>query len=67
MYNEKFQPEITKLIEIAKNKGSLNEEEIVLRLLKYDASAQDIDDVVEFFATKNIKVKREYKYENISS
>ena len=33
MYNEKFQPEITKLIEIAKNKGSLNEEEIILRLL----------------------------------
>ena len=58
MYNEKFQPEITKLIEIAKNKGSLNEEEIILRLLKYDASAQDIDEVVEFFNTKNIKVNK---------
>ena len=58
MYNEKFQPEITKLIEIAKNKGSLNEEEIILRLLKYDASAKDIEEVVSFFASKKIKVNK---------
>ena len=49
MYNEKFQPEINKLVDIAKAKGSLNEEEIILRLLKYDASAQDIEEVVEYF------------------
>ena len=58
MYNEKFQPEINKLVEIAKNKGSLNEEEIILRLLKFDASAQDIDEVVEFFTSKGIKVNK---------
>ena len=58
MYNENFQPEINKLIEIAKTKGSLNEEEIILRLLKFDASAQDIEDVVEFLASKNIKVNK---------
>ena len=58
MYNENFQPEINKLIEIAKSKGSLNEEEIILRLLKFDASAQDIEDVVEFLTSKNIKVNK---------
>ena len=47
MYQEKFQLEINKLTEIAKMKGALNEEEIILRLLKYDASAQDIEEVVE--------------------
>ncbi|MBQ3047554.1 MAG: RNA polymerase sigma factor RpoD [Clostridia bacterium] len=58
MYNESFQPEINKLIEIAKTKGSLNEEEIILRLLKFDASAQDIEEVVEFLASKKIKVNK---------
>jgi len=58
MYNENFQPEINKLIEIAKTKGSLNEEEIILRLLKFDASAQDIEEVVEYLTSKNIKVNK---------
>lgn len=58
MYNERFQPEINRLTEIAKIKGTLNEEEIVLRLLKYDASAQDITDVEEFFTKKGIKVNK---------
>ncbi len=66
MYNEKFQPEITKLTEIAKNKGGLNEEEIILRLLKYDASAQDIEQVVEYFTQNNIKIKKSAEnYEEI--
>ncbi len=58
MYNERFQPEINRLTEITKIKGTLNEEEIVLRLLKYDASAQDITDVEEFFTKKGIKVNK---------
>ncbi len=66
MYNEKFQPEIVKLTEIAKNKGGLNEEEIILRLLKYDASAQDIEQVVDYFTSNNIKVKKSAEnYEEI--
>ena len=66
MYNEKFQPEIAKLTEIAKSKGGLNEEEIILRLLKYDASAQDIEQVVEYFTQNNIKVKKSAEnYEEI--
>ena len=59
MYNEKFQPEINRLVDIAKAKGSLNEEEIILRLLKYDASAQDIEEVVEYFTSNKIKVNRQ--------
>ena len=59
MYNEKFQPEINKLADIAKAKGSLNEEEIILRLLKYDASAQDIEEVVEYFTKNKIKVNKQ--------
>ena len=58
MYNEKFQPEISKLLEIAKSKGSLNEEEIILRLLKFDASAKDIEEVVEYLTKNNIKVNK---------
>ncbi|NCB48509.1 MAG: RNA polymerase sigma factor RpoD [Clostridia bacterium] len=58
MYNERFQPEINRLTEIAKSKGNLNEEEIVLRLLKYDASAQDITDVEDYFTEKGIKINK---------
>lgn len=66
MYNEKFQPEINKLMEIAKSRGALNEEEIILRLLKFDASAQDIVDVVEYFTQNNITVKKSNEnYEEI--
>ncbi len=58
MYNERFQPEINRLTEIAKIKGNLNEEEIVLRLLKYDAAAQDITDVEDYFTEKGVKINK---------
>ncbi len=58
MYNEKFQPEVNKLIEIAKQKKILNEEEIVLRLLKYDASAKEIEEVVSYLIEHGIKVNK---------
>lgn len=56
MYNEKFEQEISKLQDIAKQKGSLNEEEIILRLLKFDASKKDIDEIEAYFEKQNIKV-----------
>lgn len=66
MYNEKFENEVAKLLEIAKSKGYLSEEEIVPRLLKYDASAQDIEDIIEFFVSKNVKVNKSHEnYEEI--
>lgn len=59
MIDEKFQPEITKLFEIAKNKGNvLSEEEIILRLLKYDASAKDIEEIAEYFTQNGVKVNK---------
>ena len=35
MYNERFHSEVIRLIEIAKTKESLNEDDIILKLLKY--------------------------------
>ncbi len=59
MYNEKFQPDIDKFLEIAKQKGSLNEEDIIVRLLnKYDASPKDIEEVISFFNEKDIKINK---------
>ena len=46
MINEKFQAEVNKILELAKSKGNvINEEDIILRLLKYDASAKDIEEI----------------------
>ncbi len=59
MIDERFQLEITKLFDIAKNKGNvLSEEEIILRLLKYDASAKDIEEIAEYFTKNGIKVNK---------
>lgn len=59
MINEKFQAEVNKILELAKSKGNvINEEDIILRLLKYDASAKDIEEISEYFSQNGIKVNK---------
>ena len=59
MINEKFQAEVNKILELAKSKGNvINEEDIILRLLKYDASAKDIEEISEYFTQNGIKVNK---------
>jgi RNA polymerase primary sigma factor len=59
MIDERYKAEITKLFDIAKNKGNvLSEEEIILRLLKYDASAKDIEEIAEYFNQNGVKVNK---------
>ena len=48
--------EVAKLIEIAKTKGQLNEEEIVARMEKLEATAADIEAVYSALKAENITV-----------
>lgn len=54
--NDKFINEYNKLLEIGKKKGSLQEEDIYIKFLKYEASAPEIDEVVEELKKNGIKI-----------
>lgn len=53
---EKFEQEYKKLLEIGTKKGSLNEEDIYFKLLKYEASAQEINEIISMLEKSNIKI-----------
>ncbi len=56
MYNEKFTAEVNKLIETSRGKEAINEEDIILKLLKYDASADEIKEVVKYLEKQGFKI-----------
>lgn len=51
-----MEQEYLKFIEIGTKKGSLNEEDIYFKLLKYEASADEIREVVDKLAKHGIKI-----------
>ncbi len=53
---DKIEQELVKLLEIGTKKSSLNEEDIYFRLLKYEASAEEIQDVLKALENANIKI-----------
>ena len=53
---EKLEQELAKLIEIGTKKSSLNEEDIYFRLLKHEASAEEIEQVMQAIENANIKI-----------
>ena len=56
MIKDKIDVEVKKLLEIGTKKGSLNEEDIMFRLLKYEASAEEIEKVMDALEESNIKI-----------
>ena len=61
--NEKYQAEYQKLLEIGKKKGSLYEEDIQLRFMKYEATAKETDEIIEMLKANGIKVLSQVKEE----
>ncbi len=53
---DKIEQELTKLLEIGTKRGSLNEEDIYFRLLKHEASAEEIQEVIKELENVNIKI-----------
>ena len=53
---DKIEQELLKLLEIGTKKSSLNEEDIYFRLLKYEASAEEIQDILKALENANIKI-----------
>lgn len=53
---EKIETELKKLMDIGTKKGSINEEDIMFRMLKVEASAEEIDEVMKHLQNANIKI-----------
>lgn len=63
--NEKFINEYNKLFEIGKKKSGLQEEDIYLKFLKYEASAFEIDEVIAELKKNGIKIIPATKQEEL--
>ena len=56
MSDNKVEVEMKRIFDIAAKKGSVNEEDVYFRLLKYDLSAQEIQKFVKKMDTHGIKI-----------
>lgn len=53
---DKIELELNKFLEIGSKKGSLNEEDIYFKLLKYESTAEEIQEVIDILEKANIKI-----------
>lgn len=67
MSKEKIELEIKRLIDIGMKKGAINEEDIGARLLKYDASASDIEEAWQKIESLGIKIIRNTAEEQLGN
>lgn len=56
MLDNKVDQEMKKILEVATKKGSINEEDVYFRLLKYDLSAQEIQKFIKKLEASKIKI-----------
>lgn len=62
--NEKYVPEYNKLLELGKKKKILSEEDILLRFLKYEATATETDEIISKLRENGIKIAPAAKLED---
>lgn len=56
MLDNKIDMEMKRLADVAQKKGSINEEDVYFRLLKYEVSAEDIQKFLKKLETRKIKI-----------
>ena len=64
--NEKILVEYKKLLETGTKKNSLNEEDVYFKLMKHEAAADEIEEVIEKLRKNNIKIIKTIEEEDIS-
>ena len=68
--NEKFQAEYQKLLEIGKKKGALNEEDILVKFMKLEATAKETDEIIAKLKENGVKIiatKDDLDYDALAS
>ena len=59
MYKEQYKAEVDKLLDIAKKKKNrLNEDEVYLRFLKYDTTARDLEEIIDYLKECGVNVEK---------
>ena len=60
MINEKYESEIKKILELAKKKNNiLNEEDVIQKFIKYDITANEIDEIIDYIKSKGVEISKE--------
>lgn len=54
--NENFKVELNRFLDIGRKKGNVNEEDIYFRLMKYDASKDEINEFIDVIEKNGIKI-----------
>ena len=54
--NDNLKTEVNKFIDIGRKKGNVNEDDIYFRLMKYDASQEEINEVIKEIENHGIKI-----------
>ena len=54
--NENFKVELNRFLDIGRKKGNINEEDVYFRLMKYDASRDEINEFLEAIEKNGIKI-----------
>ena len=63
--NEKYINEYNKLLEVGKKKGMLQEEDVFIKFLKYEASASEIEEIISELKENGIKIIPTAKQEEL--
>ena len=59
--NENFKVELNRFLDIGRKKGNVNEEDIYFRLMKYDASKDEINEFIEVIEKNGIKIIKSHE------
>ena len=65
MLNEKFVAEYEKFLEAAKKKKSITDESVFMKFMKYEATAADIENIIEQLKSDGVNVVTQSKQEQI--
>lgn len=61
--NENFKVELNRFLDIGRKKGNVNEEDIYFRLMKYDASKDEINEFIDTIEKNGIKIIKSHEDE----
>ena len=59
--NENFKVELNRFLDIGRKKGNVNEEDIYFRLMKYDASKDEINEFIDIIEKNGIKIIKSHE------
>lgn len=64
--DEKFRIELNRFLEVGRKKGMVNEEDVYFRLIKHDASRDEINEFIEEIEKNGIRIIRASEDEDVS-